>query len=287
MNPHLNHKKRGILILGVIILILAAVIASFLMERNSLLNEDSGTVSTSQEEPPITYPPLPPQTENESDPDDSESVFSPPSALSWESKNFSNRYECDGELLLLTYITHPILSGLDQTVADRIHIVLSSFCEEFVRITSDDRILAEEAYEGEPFSFESLERAGDYTVFVRDNVISIHYSLFYDNGGANSRSEQRAFISDLTTGDVLPFSRYIGTDEAFGREYIIRVTDQMIAHYPEQFYTDAMDILRETVSLTDYYLTEEALILFYNPGILAPGALGLITLPIPYPELNK
>lgn len=246
---------------------------------------------TSQDEPSISFPVIPPDTDVTTDTvtesDGTDTPLPPPTDVSWEPQAIHDSYIVDGETLVFASINQPIFSGLDGDAAEKIHSVLHTYCQEFVRITSDDRLMAEEAYDGSPFGFEPYERAGDFTVFIKDNVVSIRYQLFHDNGGADSGNEMRAFTFDLTTGDMLTFADYIGKDETFGRDYLITVISQMVRNAPDKYYTDALDMLHDVISLKDFYLTGEGLILFVNPDVLAPSAHGIITLTVPYIELGK
>ena len=220
------------------------------------------------------------------EPDGSAELIVSPN-VTWEPSPVRDQYEMDEEILFLAAINQPIFSGLNAEAATKIHSVLDEYCRDFVRISSDDKVLIEEAYDGSPFGIEPFERSGDYTVFVKGHVVSVLFNLFHDYGGADTGYENRAFAFDLTTGDLLSFSDYTGKDEDFGRSYILSVVGQMIRNAPDQFYTDALDVLAATVNLYDYYLTDEALVLFFNPDTLAPSAQGPITLNVPYSNLGK
>ncbi len=285
-------KLLALLILATILLLTIAVLVQRVRDnRNDQQGSNSTTASPS--EPPISFPVIPPDTDVSTDSEavsngtNTTTTLPIPTDIGWEPKGIQDSYVVDGETLVFASINQPIFSGLDTDAAEKIHTVLEAYCREFVRITSDDKLMAEEAYDGSPFGFEPHERAGDFTVFIRDNVVSIRYQLFHDNGGADSGSELVAFAFDLTTGNLMTFADYVGKDETFGRDYLKTVFSQMVRNASDKYYTDALDILNDVISLTDFYLTEEGLILFVNPDVLAPSAHGLIMLTIPYSELGQ
>jgi hypothetical protein len=286
-------KKLLALFILISLVLLTIVVVVHRVRDNENGQQGADDHTTGTDEPAISFPVIPHDTdittdsEIVSDVTDTTPSLPIPTDIRWEPNAIHNNYVVDGETLVFASINQPIFSGLDADVADKIHTVLEAYCREFVRITSDDRLMAEEAYDGSPFGFEPYERAGDFTVFIKDNVVSIRYQLFHDNGGADSGSEVTAFTFDLTTGDRLTFADYIEKDEAFGRDYLMTVFSQMVRSAPDKYYTDALDILDDVISLHDFYLTEEGLILFVNPDVLAPSAHGIITLTVPYTELGK
>ncbi len=284
-----SSKKRSALLLIILAaLVITALICLVLREDKP--PHDGETQSTTEDKSTISFPvilPDPDDLTQDIDPSDDSSTPITPFEVTWEPSAISDSYQIDGETVFFASINQPVFAGLDSTVCDTINSALEDYCRTFIKITSDDRLLAEEAYQESLFGFEPYERSGDYTVFVRDNMISVLFNLFHENGGADTASEKKSLTFDMTTGKAVSFADYIGKDEAFGRNYLLTVVGQMIGNTPDKFYTDALDILTATLNLNDFYLTESALVLFFNPDVLAPSAHGLVTLEIPYSQLGK
>ncbi len=278
-------KKKFIvcLLVGTVVLIFFAFILS--VYKTPGAHNDNPSMTTDHNDS-ISYPLIPDQNPDDFQTDDT-SLFPLPEPLAWEPVAISDHYKRDDELLVFASIHRPVFSGLPQEIADEIHNTLSTFCASFVNISSEDRLMADEAYGNALFGFETYERAGDFTIYVRGYALSVLYQLSHDDGGADTRQETKAFVFHLGTGKLLSFADYIGTDDTFGRSYIMSVIRQVIQRQPDSFYTDALELLSSSISLYDYYLNEDALILFFNPDVLAPSAHGQITVEIPYSELSS
>lgn len=286
--PNISPKK----ILAAFLLclfVLAAMIALFHQIRqrqNSASPETSATFLTTT--PAISFPVIESDTISEETNEESDinDPIAPP-VIAWEPVAVSNTYSRDGEALIFASINQPFFAGGITEATEKINTTLSHYCQSFVKITSEDKLLAEEAYEGTPLGFEPHERAGDYTVFVKDATVSILFNLYRTSGGADSQREYKAFAFDLFTGNPVTFADFIGKEEDYGKSYILSVFRQMIRNNPDNYYTDALDILESSVSLTDFYLEEEALILFVNSDVLAPSAHGILTITIAYSLLGQ
>ena len=207
--------------------------------------------------------------------------------VTWEPEGLSANHTFNGETVYYSSINCPVFSGGADGATQRINQILRDFCRDYIKLTSEDKLLAEEAYEYARFDYEPYERSGDCTVYVRDGILSVHFRLFRRTGGADDTHEYRSYVFDLSSGDPVSFSQYIGRDPIFGRDYIVNVFSQLINLSPENYFSDAKEILPRTVSLESFYLTEEALVLYYNPGIIAPDAHGVISITVDYPSLGK
>ena len=218
---------------------------------------------------------------------DNETVLPPvPPSLTAEPRSLVRRYERGGETLLLATVNRPVVSGGNEAAVDRINATLTDFCESFVTLSSLDRLLADEAYENDP-DFTMRERSADYTVCQRDGVLSILFSISRDVGGPDSETERAAFLFDVTTGERLTFADYTGQEESAAASYLTALYRQDIARSPDIYYSDAAELLPSVLSLTDCFLTDDALVLFVNPGLLAPKAHGLLTIEIPYVAIGR
>ncbi len=224
----------------------------------------------------------PPETEN----DTTTEADIPP--VVWnDSHTDSDRYAKDDETLFFTTISRPLFQGGNPSATQRINDYLSNYAEDFIRITSEDRLLSEESYEGSRFGFEAHERSASYSVYAEGRVVSIIFHVYQNSGGADASNTVKAFTFDLTTGNVLSFSDYIGKDQSFGTNYILTIFRQMIDQSPSDYYDDAKDILSSSVSLFDYYLTSDGVVLFFNPGVLSAKAHGVDSYTVAYSDLGK
>ena len=98
-----------------------------------------------------------------------------------------------------------------------------------------------------------------------------------------------ACVWNLETGKQVPlYSLLAFSTEAEAREYILTSFITLINEEPDRYYHDAVNLLKGLVDQTGYYVTEDGLTLFFNPGILGPEEEGVVDVTITYqgnPEL--
>ncbi len=93
------------------------------------------------------------------------------------------------------------------------------------------------------------------------------------------------FTFDLHTGQRLLLSDVIGNSEEELKEIVVRYFDACISEAPEEFWEDALTVVREGISLaSDFYLEEEGICFYFHPYELAAYAGGFKTVTIPYEE---
>ncbi len=281
----------AVLLISCFLLAALAVLAGWEPEIPALPGWDDTTESIS-----ISFPEIPSEPDDSdgesSHPSDSESESLgtdelPPITFSWEPMAMSDSVVRDGETLLFASVNRPVISLNRPDAEARLNQTLTTFCDRFVRITEEDRTLAEEARDNAMDDFEPHERSGDSTVYRYGDYLSILFNLVRDTGGADISQEKIAFVFDLETGERVNFAEFIGQDEAFGRDYIKNVFGQMIHGVPDTFYSDAEEILTSSITLYEFYLEKDHLVLFFNPDVISPSAHGLRSLEIPYSLLGK
>lgn len=112
------------------------------------------------------------------------------------------------------------------------------------------------------------------------------YQQDYDyTGGAHGMPLWVGFTFDLHTGQRLLLSDVIGNSEEELKEIVVRYFDACISEAPEEFWEDALTVVREGISLaSDFYLEEEGICFYFHPYELAAYAGGFKTVTIPYEE---
>lgn len=274
------------IVLLLIVMINLLLVIFLVFPENRTEQEPFGSEETSQAaettDPPITFPDL--------------GTFPPPDNLpdALDNLTYFPLPHADVHLLsntpiAITAINRPLFTGGDPEATAAINAALEAYCIEFATLTDSDRIEAEEDYNNAQagnYSFETHERNADYTVYIKDRILSVLFRIYRRSGGANMLSEYKAFAFDVTTGLPITFSDVIGRDDAFAKNYIVCVFSQFIDRDPENFFSDAKDFLALGNHLSDFYLTEEALVLFLNTNVISPMALGPQSISVPYEKIG-
>lgn len=107
----------------------------------------------------------------------------------------------------------------------------------------------------------------------------------YMSGAAHGMPYWKGFTFDLQTGKQLVLSDIIGDSEEELKEIVASYFEEKINQNPEDFWTEALDVVRENISLdSDFYLTEQGIVFYFGPYELACYAAGFQTVTIPYDE---
>lgn len=120
-----------------------------------------------------------------------------------------------------------------------------------------------------------------------------HYISFlqkgyeYPTGAAHDMPFQTGHTFDLETGERLLLSDICADTEEELREIVTGYFAEMIEAEPENYWENAVDIVRETFTVeSDFYLTPQGICFYYGPYVLAPYAAGFVEVEIPYEEFN-
>lgn len=127
----------------------------------------------------------------------------------------------------------------------------------------------------------------DFGYFDSHYISFVQRENQYYSGAAHGMPYWVSFTFDLETGEKLLLSDICNNSEAEIKEIVTRYFKEMIDKTPEDFWPDAVETVRETITLeSDFYLTEEGIVFYYGPYALACYAAGFQEVTIPYEEFD-
>lgn len=130
-------------------------------------------------------------------------------------------------------------------------------------------------------------RSSCYDLGYYDNhyISFVQEEYVYYSGAAHGMPYWVSFTFDLETGEKLLLSDICTNSEAEVKEIVARYFKEKIDKAPGDFWPDAVETVRETITLeSDFYLTEEGMVFYYEPYALACYAAGFQEVTIPYEE---
>ena len=96
-----------------------------------------------------------------------------------------------------------------------------------------------------------------------------------------------AHTFDMETGEELGLSDIVADDENVLKEIVVRYFTDLYNEEPDAYWEDAVDVVRESVSLqSPFYLNEEGIVFYFGPYELAPYAGGFKEVVVPYIEFD-
>ncbi len=195
-------------------------------------------------------------------------------------------YNKNGTILILNSINCPIVTGDSEKYAlDKINSILSSFCDDYVKISSSDKIEAEENINDDIPYVSQLGKSADYTYFIRGNCLSLLFESSEQHGGANEDWMRYSLCFDLVSGNRLTSSDYLNISYSEAEKYIKNIFLEKIEENPQNYFNDAISVLDNENYDYCFYLSEAGFNLFFNPCIISPNSMGFPLAVIPYSEL--
>lgn len=109
----------------------------------------------------------------------------------------------------------------------------------------------------------------------------------YNDGTLHGSLYRKGYTFDLLTGEELALGDVVGNSGEEINEIVTGYFAALINEHPEAFWDNAMDIVREQVSMdSDFYLTEEGICFWLPPYAIAAFAGGFQEVTIPYEEFE-
>lgn len=173
--------------------------------------------------------------------------------------------------------------------AQEINRCLEAYQKNHIAYEEDNaQWLEEDAQEyGEYVVCYSYSSVVSEIAFFDEKYLSFCQKDYDYTGGAHGMPLWIGFTFDLETGQRLGLKDIIGNSEEELKEIVTEYFAEYIGKNPDNFWDDAVDYVREHTTLTsDFYLTEEGIVFYYEPYALAPYAGGFQVVTIPYEEFE-
>lgn len=123
--------------------------------------------------------------------------------------------------------------------------------------------------------------------FFNERFISFTQQGYEYSGGAHGMPYWVPHTFDLHTGEELDLSFFVTNEEGVFKDIVMEQFIKMYDVDPDLYWDDAIDIVRECVSLqSPFYLKEDGLVIYFGPYDLAPYAAGFVEIVVPYDKLE-
>jgi hypothetical protein len=174
------------------------------------------------------------------------------------------------------------LSGL-KTIDSINNGIKENAQKEFDKSVEEGRKAALEFFDyhkvqGRPTSLLPFVTEQTYENKYNDNyIISNLVTSFSYFGGAHPSTLYSSYTYHLLTGKKLPATYFLTEkiSEKDEKQYVAKVFYEAYKKAPDNYYPDAEQILKEGKFDYGYYLTEDSVVFYMNPYVIAPYVAGL------------
>ncbi len=204
-----------------------------------------------------------------------------PAELTWSYIDYNRTFLAADNTVVLTLNCHfPHLTPESNPIAIEINSYYDQQTEAIDEAAVNLATEASTAYEANSSFFMawSEEHTSD-VVWTHDMYASIVTLISINSGGAHPATSQRAEVFDLQTGWLTPMTHFFTIDED---GIIWLIADIVIDMAMGDGIATTPEALRANLYLDNYYLTDDGMVVFYQPYDIAPGAYGVPQFTIPY-----
>lgn len=133
---------------------------------------------------------------------------------------------------------------------------------------------------GEQEAIPWLPLTADITYQIpynKNKIISIVFQELLWFGGAHPSTEQFSHTYDLCSGRELTAKELLGLTEKEVKERIADDFEKQYEKNPEKFFPEEVRSLKTLNFTYDFYLTDQGVIVYFNPYVLGPYVSGILS----------
>lgn len=213
--------------------------------------------------------------------------------MEWTELKVKQDYKADdGTLLMSVDIAQPYPAKND-TAAEK---AIAAYYDKLVEVTmaaeyAENLTSAKDEYSGDPSFFADAPYA--YTATYQKMMETEHYvsfltTLYVDMHGAHGSTIEMGQTFNKDTGAL------VTTDDLFSvpqSEYLPKLADEIEkvaagTDWSVENLTDSKNSLTESFNSGNFYLTSDALVIFYQAYDIGPYAMGIPTYTLPVSDLG-
>lgn len=157
--------------------------------------------------------------------------------------------------------------------------------EFYHRASEEARIAGEQEYD---FTLHSLIRTFT-TMRLNSRYTSVVFDRYQYSGGTHGTTVRIGNTWDFSTGTQVPLSYFFYKNSPY-RNVILKLIREQIEQLKKReeilFFENPLRNARQCFSEANYYLTNDAVVIFYPLYTLAPYYAGILTYKIPFNSLD-
>ena len=208
--------------------------------------------------------------------------------LNYEIQTETNKYLNNGEELIFLSASFPLID----TSTPQYQLIQNSineFITEKLTIKSFEITLVNESYENaknKAEGFIPFEFVTDCeSICIKGNYLSLLFRISRTTSISEPERTYKSMCFDLTTGKAMTFAEFISQSSFFAYDYIKNVFSQDIKNRPQLYYSNAEEYIDTCIDLLFFYLTEDKLILYFEPEVISPSVYGMSVITVPYEHI--
>jgi hypothetical protein len=122
--------------------------------------------------------------------------------------------------------------------------------------------------------------------YNKNNILSIVLTIYQYTGGAHGSTTQVAYNFDTNTGKIGVLEDFFGEDKDY-RSKILKEIRAEISKEPQNYFIETINNLNGIAYNQNFYLEDEAVVVYFDEYEIAPYAAGIPEFRIPYSKFKN
>lgn len=190
---------------------------------------------------------------------------------------------------ILFDLKYPEVKLENEHVQNKINILIKQHVYEFKKyleeIYKESNSIDKDGNDTSPLFASKFVGLSDFKYEVVSNILSLTIKFSQFTGGAHPMTYVRNYNFDLNTGDIIKLNGLFNKE---GKETHKSIIDKFIINQmnksPEMYFKDEFKGVGEN---TQYYLTNDSLVVFFQLYEIAPYSSGIVEFKIPFSQFGN
>ena len=189
-------------------------------------------------------------------------------------------YNKEGKLRLVLSYQYPEITGQFPGIKKINETIIKQKEDWFL----SHKELIETSKEEQDVGFRSADEVTYLITYNENGMVSILEEGYLFTGGAHGMPYRMPNTFSLETGQPVTLPTLLGVSDMQIKALVEDAYDKLMKNQKDWYWPEALQVVKETkLDKIGYYLTDEGVIFYFDPYILAPYAAGFVEAKVPLP----
>lgn len=197
-----------------------------------------------------------------------------------EKKEYKNNA---GEVRLYLNYQYPMLEGPQKGIS-----IINKETEKQKQVWFDShKEILDYIKDEVGYNYKNGDEVSYVITYNKNGLLCVLYEGYLYTGGAHGTPYRNAYTYDLSNGKVLGPCDILHESKKQIKEKIVAEFKKKVQENKDWYWPEALQIVKDTeFSKIAYYVTDEGVVFYFDPYVLAPYAGGFIEVIVPFKSTN-
>lgn len=133
------------------------------------------------------------------------------------------------------------------------------------------------------YGFKNVDEVSYIITYNKDGKVGVLYEGYLFTGGAHGMPYRSSYIYELDTGEKLAPSQMLQKSNEEIKNSLVEQFRKRVEENKDWYWPEALQIVKDMdLSKIGYYITDEGIVFYFDPYVLAPFAAGFVEVLVPW-----